>query len=156
VAALLVTSARLATADPASDAHALGERFAAAVGKGDVEAILACYAEDVRAIYPGRGQEARGKAALRAMLEHDLAEMRANPLVQKATDAFAVDPTHIMNVGRWETTVAAPDGHRETVTIRTTELLVNEGGTWRYLVDHASIGAPPAPVPHRGRAHHRR
>ncbi len=84
------------------------------------------------------------------MLERDLPIMRAIPMAEKSSEAFAVDPTHIMNVGRWEMTTTGPGGRRETSVIRTTELIVNEGGTWRYLVDHASIGTPPPPAPRRG------
>jgi uncharacterized protein (TIGR02246 family) len=151
-AALLVAASGLAHADPAADARTLGEAFARAVASGDVDAVLDLYADDARAIYPGQGQEARGKAALKAMLERDLPALRALPLAQRAADAFALDETHLVNVGRWEIT-AAPG--RPAATVRTSEVLVKEGGRWRYLVDHASVGTPP-PSPHRGRMRGRR
>jgi ketosteroid isomerase-like protein len=150
--ALLCTVARVACADPAADAHALGEAFARAVAAGDVEGVLALYADDARAIYPGQGQGARGKAALRTMLERDLPGLRSLPMRQASSDAFALDETHIVNVGRWE--VAAGPG-RPAMTIRTSEVLVKEGSGWRYLVDHASIGTPPAAA-RRGRPRGRR
>jgi uncharacterized protein (TIGR02246 family) len=140
-ATLIGLVAGSAGADPAADAHALGESFARAVASGDVDAVLDLYAEDARAIYPGQGQEARGKTALKAMLERDLPNLRKATLAQRSSDAIAIDDTHIMNVGRWE--MGAP-GRAATTTIRTSELLVKDGGRWRYLVDHASIGAPPA------------
>lgn len=150
--ALFCAVARVACADPAADAHALGEAFARAVATGDVEAVLALYADDARAVYPGQGQEARGKAALRTMLERDLPRLRTLPMRQASSDAFALDETHIVNVGRWE--IAAGPG-RPAMTIRTSEVLVKEGGGWRYLVDHASVGTPP-PAPRRGRPRARR
>ena len=67
------------------------------------------------------------------------------------TDAIALDDTHLLNVGRWE---IAGAGGRPATTIRTSELLVKDGGRWRYLVDHASIGTPPAA--RRGRMRSRR
>jgi uncharacterized protein (TIGR02246 family) len=151
-AALIAVTAGSVRADPAADAHALGEAFARAVASGDVDAVLDLYADDARAIYPGRGQEARGKAALRAMLERELPSMRKLPITQKASDAIALDDTHLMNVGRWE--IAGADG-RPATTIRTSELLVKDGARWRYLVDHASIGTPP-PAARRGRMRSRR
>jgi uncharacterized protein (TIGR02246 family) len=160
IALLAVTLAcglgRDAAADPTADARALGERFGAAVAAGDVGAILALYTDDAYVMYPGQGDEAHGKAAIEAMLKRELAAMRATPLVQKTSDAIAIDPTHIVNVGRWEMTVGRPGERHETVTVRTTELLVNEGGTWRYRVDHASIGTPPPAKSDHGRTRRRR
>jgi ketosteroid isomerase-like protein len=74
-------------------------------------------------------------------------------MTQKSSDAIALDASHILNVGRWEATVPDPDGRPTTAVVRTTELLVKENGVWRYLVDHASIGAPP---PSATRGHRRR
>lgn len=156
VATLVATLAPGAHAGPAEDAQALGEKFKAAVGTGSVDAVLALYADDARVIYPGRGSEARGKAAIRALLEKELPAMRTQPMVQKSGDPIALDETHILNVGIWSATVPGPGGHPTTLTVRTTELMVKQqDGTWRYLVDHASVGMPPPP-PARGRARHRR
>ena len=150
--ALIALGPGTVRADPSADAHALGEAFARAVASGDVDAVLDCYVDDARVIYPGQGEEARGKAALRAMLERELPTMKKTPIVQVSSDAIALDETHIMNVGRWQMPAVAG---RPAVAIRTSELLVKENGRWRYLVDHASIGAPP-PVAHRGRMRSRR
>lgn len=146
-----------AHADPAADAKALGDKFGAAVAAGDVGAILGLYTDDAWVVYPGEGDEAHGKAAIEAMLKRLIGTMRSTPLVQKSSDAIAIDPTHIMNVGRWEMTVGEPGHTHRTVTVRTTELLVNDNGTWRYRVDHASVGMPPPPAEKpRGRARRRR
>jgi uncharacterized protein (TIGR02246 family) len=155
--ALVCTLGRAARADPSADARALGEKFGAAVAAGDVGAILALYTDDAQVIYPGQGDEAQGKSAIEAMLKRELAAMRATPLVQKSSDAIAIDPTHIVNVGRWEMTVGRPGETHRTLTVRTTELLVNENGTWKYRVDHASVGTPPPPAQsERSRARRRR
>jgi len=151
----MLLAAPAARADPTAEARALGDRFGAAVASGNVDAVLALYADDARVIYPGHGEEARGKAELKAMLERSLPGMRGLVLVQKSTDAVAVDPTHVMNVGRWEARTVAPNGRRTTATVRTSELLTKENGTWVYLVDHASIGTPP-PSAARTRGRHRR
>ena len=146
VVALVCAIGRTASADPAADARALGDKFAAAVAAGDVTAILALYTDDADVIYPGQGDEAHGKAAIEAMLKREIAGMRTTPLVQKSSDAIAIDATHIMNVGRWEMVVGNPGQRHDTLTVRTTERLVNENGAWRYRVDHASVGTPPPPA----------
>lgn len=151
---VLATLARGALASPADDAKALGDRFKAAVESGSVDAVLALYADDARVIYPGQGAEARGKAALRALLERDLPDMRAGTMTQKSSDAIALDDSHILNVGVWEAHGSGPDGRPTTAIVRTTELLVKEGDVWRYVVDHASIGVPPPP-PDGARKHRR-
>jgi ketosteroid isomerase-like protein len=144
-AALVLALAHWAHAGPADEARALGEKFKAAVVTGEVDAVLALYADDPRVIYPGQGAEARGKTALRALLEKELPGMRSQPMTQKSGDAIPIDGSHILNVGVWDATVPGPGGRPTTVVVRTTELLMKEGGTWRYLVDHASIGVSPAP-----------
>ncbi len=155
--ALVCALARTADADPAADAKALGDKFGAAVAAGDVGAVLALYTDDAWVIYPGQGDEAHGKAAIEAMLKRLIGTMQSTPLVQKSSDAIAIDATHIVNVGRWEMTVGQPGRTHQTVTVRTTELLVNDNGTWRYRVDHASVGMPPPPAEKsRGRSTHRR
>jgi ketosteroid isomerase-like protein len=45
-------------------------------------------------------------------------------------------------VGHWELTSTGPDGKPATAKVRTTEVLVKKDGKWRYLIDHASVGAP--------------
>src|SRR5512139_442680 len=107
IAALLVLPAVPVHADPAADAHALGEAFGKAVASGDVNAVLDLYADDCRVIYPGKGEEAKGKEALRAMLERELPTMKNIAMVQKSSDAIAVDDAHVMNVGRWEMPAAS-------------------------------------------------
>src|SRR5690348_11205915 len=152
--ALVCALGRPAGADPTADARALGEKFGAAVAAGDVAAVLALYTDDAYAIYPGQGDEAHGKTEIEAMLKREMETMRATPLVQKSSDAIAIDATHIMNVGRWEMTVGSPGQTHHTMIVRTTELLVNENGTWKYRVDHASVGLPPPPA--KGSAAHTR
>jgi uncharacterized protein (TIGR02246 family) len=155
--ALVCALGRTAGADPATDAKALGDKFGAAVAAGDVGAVLALYTDDAWVIYPGQGDEAHGKAAIETMLKRLIGTMQSTPLVQKSSDAIAIDATHIVNVGRWEMSVGQPGHTHQTLTVRTTEMLVNDNGTWRYRVDHASVGMPPPPAEKsRGRSHRRR
>jgi ketosteroid isomerase-like protein len=82
--------------------------------------------------------------------------MQSQPLKQLSADVMPIDATHVMNVGRWEVSATGPDGKPAVAVIRTTELIVKEGGTWRYLVDHASIGVPPPRPSRRGERERRR
>jgi ketosteroid isomerase-like protein len=125
----------------------LGDRFAAAVASGSIDAVLDCYANDARVMFPGQGEEARGKAELRRLLERSIADMKAQPIEQKSADTIAIDADHLLNVGRWELRTTGPDGKPLVMTVRTTEVLVKEGTTWRYFIDHASVGLPPPPPP---------
>jgi len=67
---------------------------------------------------------------------------------QAFVDAIALDKNHVATVGQWEDTFTGPSGKPMTSIVRTTEVLVKQQGRWKYLVDHASVGAPP-PAPAR-------
>jgi uncharacterized protein (TIGR02246 family) len=134
-----------AAADPTADAKALSAAFKAAVEAGNVDAVVALYADDAWAIYPGAGEEAHGKAEI-TRLVRDLLSGPKPTLTPVSNQAFAVDDTHVMNVGRWDVTTHPAGSKPTTAHLRTTELLVKRGDAWLYLVDHASIGTP-APKP---------
>jgi ketosteroid isomerase-like protein len=59
----------------------------------------------------------------------------------------ALGKDYIINIGSWYSTIARPDGKSMTARVRTTELLHKSHGKWRYVIDHASIGVPPPPLP---------
>src|SRR6266436_5364232 len=86
VLGLMMMLAGPALADPTADARGVEEAFARACGAGDLKGVMALYADDAIAVWPGR--------------------------------------------------------RRLTTVVRSTEVLVKQDGTWRYLVDHASIGQP--------------
>jgi ketosteroid isomerase-like protein len=95
------------------------------------------------AIFPGLGDEAKGKEAIGKMA---IGICKSGTAKQVSSDARSVGGDYIMNIGRWEQAATGPDGKPVTVVIRTTELLhKGADGKWRYLVDHASIGLPPPP-----------
>jgi uncharacterized protein (TIGR02246 family) len=142
-----------AFADPTSDARAHEEAFARLCGAGDVAGVMALYADDAVAVWPGQGQEATGKAAIEK-LATTLCKERSAKIALKSLEVFPLDDTHLVTVAHWEdSTDGPPDRH---VTVRSTEVLVKSDGKWRYLIDHASIGVPPrvaAAARRRQRAH---
>jgi len=132
--------------DPAAIAKTLGDKFAAACGSGNVEAVLTLYRDDARVVYPGAGQSAAGKAELRPMVEATC--RKGGPeLKLVGYRAVFIDAKHtaIASLGDWSMAGTGPDGKATVTPVRATEVLVKDKGGWRYAVDHASIGVPPAP-----------
>jgi uncharacterized protein (TIGR02246 family) len=147
----LLLPAAPALADATADARALSEAFARAAESGDVAAVVALYADDARAVYPPAGAEAHGKAEIEKLVARTFAGGKMGKLRLVSLDAIALDADHIATVGRWEQVIPGPGGKARVVPVRTTEVLVKQNGAWRYLVDHASVGAaPPPPASRRG------
>jgi ketosteroid isomerase-like protein len=55
--------------DTAALARAHSEAFARAMNASDINAAFALYAEDSHVVWPGQGEEARGKIAIRALID---------------------------------------------------------------------------------------
>lgn len=140
---LVMALAAPAFADATADAKKHDEAFAKACGAGDVKGVVALYAEDAFVIWPGVGEEAKGKAAIEK-LATGLCEPKLGTPVLKSDIGVQLDPSHIAIIGHWEQTQNGPDGKPTTSQIRTSEIIVKTAGGWRYVVDHASIGVPPA------------
>ena len=119
---VLVCLAAPVTADDAADAKAQGEAFVRAWDKGDVKAALALYADDARVIWPGEGDEGRGKAAIEALITKTFKMFPKSGLVLKSQDTMPLGDGYIGNVGYWEQTVAGPDGKPATFRVRTTRM----------------------------------
>ena len=142
---ILVTAlAAPAFADATAVAKAHDEAFAKACGAGDMKAVLALYTDDAFVIWPGVGEEARGKAAIEKLATNLCDPKLDTKPVLKSVVGVQLDPSHIAIVGKWELTQNGPDGKPTTSEIRTSEVIVKTAGGWRYSIDHASIGMPPA------------
>ncbi len=135
-----------ALADAAADGRAVSDAFAKAVAAGDVQAVLALYRDDASVIWPGQGEEAKGKAAIEPLARNLIAAAKSGTVVLKSQESTPLGDGYIVNVGRWEETAVGPGGKKMVVTIRTSEVLAKTDGKWLYLVDHASVGAPPPPA----------
>jgi SnoaL-like protein len=68
VVVLVVAFAAPAFADATADARAHDEAFAKACEAGDVKDVLALYADDAVVVWPGAGEEAKGKAAIEKLI----------------------------------------------------------------------------------------
>ena len=134
-----------AQADPAADAKAHSEAFARAFNAHNVKAVVALYAEDARAVWPGQGEEATGRAAIEKLLTSAFKMFPDAKVLLKSQEAISLGKDYISTVGHWEETFTAPDGKLQTVEVRTTEILRKKGGQTLYVVDHASLGVLPPP-----------
>jgi uncharacterized protein (TIGR02246 family) len=140
---LVIALAAPAFADATADARAHDEAFAKACEAGDVKGVVALYTDDAVVVWPGAGEEAKGKAQIEK-LAADLCDPKTKPkAVIKSDEARALGDSHIAITGHWEMSQTGPDGKRTTSQIRATEVIVKTPAGWRYVSDHASIGVPP-------------
>ena len=145
----LVAASLPALADPTSDGRAVSEAFQKAVAAGDVDAVMALYRDDARVIWPGQGEEAKGKAAIAELARKLIAATKGAELVLESQESLPLGDGFIANVGHWKQSFTTPGGTRQSVEVRTSEVLQKTDGKWLYLIDHASVGAPPPRAPAR-------
>ena len=126
--------------------ESVAQAWKAAMAAGDIDALVACYANDAIGWFPD-APPAKGKEAIREMFAPML---RTNHVKVD----FANTHYHMcgddMAVGWGEYTITVTPkagGDGTTVTGRFSEALKKEGGRWVYAMDHAS--ANPAPSPKR-------
>jgi uncharacterized protein (TIGR02246 family) len=142
---LSLIAATPAFADATAVARAHSEAFARACAAGDLAAVLALYQDDAIAVWPGQGEEAKGKAAIEKMAATLCSKDTSAPVL-KSVEGRELGKGYVVTNGRWEIAIKAPDGTSAVAVIRTTEVLKETAGKWRYVVDHASIGVPPPPA----------
>src|SRR5215470_703989 len=121
--AMFFGGATRALADATTDGRAVSDAFAKAVAAGDVPAVLALYRDDASVIWPGQGEEAKGKAAIEPLVRDLVAQAKQGAVVLKSQESTPLGDGYIVNVGRWENTVTGPDGKKTVLTIRTSEVL---------------------------------
>ena len=136
-----------ARADLTAEIRAHEDAFARACEAGNVDAVLVLYTDDAIVVWPGAGEEGKGKAAIEKLATSFCKGARDLKLTLKSLDVVPLDDTHAATVGHWEGASTGPGGKRTSSAIRASEVLVKRDGAWRYLIDHASAGvAPPRPV----------
>ena len=101
-----------AFADATADARAHDEAFAKACAAGDVKAVVALYTDDAFVIWPGAGEEARGKAAIEKLVAGLCDPKLATKPVIKSDVGVQLDPSHIAIIGHWELTQTGSDARR--------------------------------------------
>ena len=127
--------------DTMTIARAHSEAFAQAMNAKDVESAVALYAEDARVIWPGLGEEAHGKTAIRALIDSTLRGFpKDSRLILKSQEAIALGDGYIGTVSHGEQTYTRDNGTKETAQVRATEIIRVTGGVSLYVIDHASFG----------------
>jgi len=135
-----------AAAGPAELAMAHSKAFERAANARDVKAVLALYAPDAHVVWPGQGEEATGTAAIEKLVADFMKDMPKDAkMVLESQTAIPLGGGQVATVGRWEESFTDADGKPQTADIRTTEIIKTVGEKTLYVVDHASIGLPPAP-----------
>src|SRR5256712_6225089 len=142
VLAVMVMLAGPALADPTADARGVEETFARACAAGDLKGVMALYADDAVAVWPGQGAEAKGKADIEKMAAALCKEPGGAQFALKSLEALPLGDAHIVTVAHWESTLAGPGRRRPPPLVRPTEGLVKQDGPGRYLVGPASLGQP--------------
>src|SRR5881409_3084553 len=120
--ALVCVLPAVALADMAADVTAHEEAFARACVAGDVAAVVALYADDARLVWPGAGEEGRGKADIERMVTNFCKKTKDLKLTLTSVDAVPLDDAHVATVAHWESSATSPDGKRASVTVRSTEV----------------------------------
>jgi hypothetical protein len=146
IVALLSALAAPAWADPLAIAKAHDDAFDAATWKGgcDPQKGIGFYDKGAVAVYPGEGEEADTKAGIEKLIKSFIAPFcgeghKPQKVANYQIRAIGLSPDYIMIIR------GADVGEgKDTTHVRATELIHKSGGKWRYLVDHASIGVPPA------------
>src|SRR2546425_2437264 len=121
VLGLMVMFAGPALADPTADARGVEDAFARACGAGDLKGVMALYADDAIAVWPGQGAEAKGKADIEKMAAALCKEGSGAQFTLKSLEALPLGDAHIVTVAHWESTLAGPGGRRGTTRGRSTQ-----------------------------------
>lgn len=142
---LLIAAAAGAAESPAK---ALDERFLRAFNANDLEAILACYADDA-VIYPPDSFMARGRDEIRRSWQEFLRQFRISHA--KISDASYLDSgSESVGWGIVEFTMTpSAGGESVPVKARFTSVAAMRSGRWVYIADHASVPMPPASAERR-------
>jgi ketosteroid isomerase-like protein len=132
-----------AFADATADAKTQSEAFARAVNAGDVKAMLALYANNARVIWPGQGDEAKGKAEIEKLIVNTMKAFPGAKMTLKSQEAIPLGSGYIATIGKWEMSFKGSNGKVQTMEIRTSEVIKKQGHRTVYVIDHASVGLPP-------------
>ena len=131
--------------DDTAALKAVDEAFVQAFNKKDVDAVLACYADDAVVMDPGPALIYRGKEEIKKGFGEFF---KAQPSAQ-----LKLDETHYKTSGDlgygyvlWTITMNGPDGKPMEMKGRATDVMEKRGGKWVLVTDHASVPLPPPPM----------
>jgi uncharacterized protein (TIGR02246 family) len=137
VAAALFLPTVIAAADKEEGGvKSVDDAWQAALIKGDVDAVVACYADD--AIFWTPHDDAKGKDAIREVFSKILADTKVIEIRMEDTQYRTVGDRSV-GWGTFTILLKPKDGGDEqTIRGRFTEVAEKRNGKWVYVVDHAS------------------
>ncbi|MEO6461952.1 MAG: nuclear transport factor 2 family protein [Candidatus Eisenbacteria bacterium] len=141
--AVLATPTRAATPPPLKGSAAAGAAWLVAMKANDLDAVVACYADDATLWMPG-GPRIDGKAAIRTTFSEMLA---ANTIKDALISNARYETSGNLGTGWGQFTITIqPKTGGDLVVWRGhfTDVTVRRGAKWLYLVDHATEDAPAA------------
>ncbi len=134
-----------APAPAAQGAQALDAAFKKALEAGDLEAVVACYADDAVLWLP-EAPEARGRDAIRRAYFSMLSGMKLK--LERNGTAYAASGDVSSTWGRYRLTlIPNAGGQPVALTGRFTAVARKVGKGWVYVADHASADPVPGPDP---------
>src|SRR3989454_5276992 len=142
VLAVMVMFAGPALADPTADARGVEDAFARACGAGDLKGVMALYADDAIAVWPGQGAEAKGKADIEKMAAALCKEPGGAQFALKSLEALPLGDAHIVTVAHWESTLAGPGRRRLLTRGPLAGGLWKQDGWWRFHPAPLHYGQP--------------
>jgi ketosteroid isomerase-like protein len=108
--------------------------------------MLALYSDDAHVIWPGQGEEAVGRSRIKKLIKSTLKDFPPDGrIVLKSQQAISLGNGYIATIGHWEESFRGRNGRWQTIQLRTSEIIRKKGDRMVYVVDHASVGVPPAP-----------
>ncbi len=145
--AMLLAVATNVWADPLSIAHSVDDRVNNAALTCNPQEMIDLYEDHAVAIYPGEGEIGRNKSEIAKLVKNFFTafcpdEHKKVGYKDMSFTATPLGPKYIEIVRVMDVT----DKDGNLAHMRTTEVIHQTNGKWRYVFDHASIGVPPAPA----------
>ena len=148
VVSVSIATAPLAAtpAEKVAAANAVDARFLAAFNKNDPDAVMATFWKSPDLVSIGLdGMGSRGWENVRTGWQALFKGMPGAKLefTESHNDAFGET---VLGWGRWKLTIPAAQGAPKVMERRYSDVKALRGGTWVYVMDHASVPLPPAPA----------
>jgi len=147
VVVMMMLIAAPALAGPLETARAHEQSFDNAILACDPAAADELYENGAMAIYPGADDIGPGKAAITKLLQNFTVAFCPNDEKKSALKdvkfaASPLRPDYILIIR----IIDATDKTGNHAVMRATKVIHRVGGTWRYLVDHTSVGLASTPT----------